>query len=164
MLMSSSTSSGGWVVALSSADRPSCAVETSWPKSRISSASASAASRLSSTMRMRRWIPTSWHSPTPDRRAVRDEATVAFTPGLAAIRAVVLEVAPTRRDEDRDVRVQCVPVGHPGDVISDRALRPVLLRDPLVLGRQQVRVLLEMAEQIPQDALGLAVFGLGRTR
>src|SRR5437868_175970 len=73
-----------------------------------------------------------------------------------------LEMAPAGWDEDRGVRVERVSVGHSCHVVGDRALGPVALRDPLMLGRQQLGMALEMAEELPEHALRLAVLGLRR--
>src|SRR2546423_8494032 len=69
----------------------------------------------------------------------------------------LLQMAPARRNEDRRVCVEGIPVGHAGDVVGDCALSPVALGDPLMLGREKLGVLLEMLEQFPEHALRFAV-------
>src|SRR5438552_19020521 len=75
---------------------------------------------------------------------------------------VALQMAPAGRDKDRGVRIERIPVGHTRDVVRDGSLRAVALRDPLMLGRQKLGMLLEMLEQLPQDTLGFAVLAIGR--
>src|SRR2546428_264544 len=72
-----------------------------------------------------------------------------------------LQMAPARWDEDRGVRVERVPVGHPGDVVGNSALDAIALCDPLVLGREDLGTLFEVLKQVPEDALRLAVLRLG---
>src|SRR5438093_12184575 len=97
---------------------------------------------------------------------VATDVTIAKTMPLRlrSSASTSLQMTPARRDEDRGVRVEGIPVRHPRDVIGHGALGAVALGDPLVLGRQEVRVLLEMLEQFPEHALSLAVLGLCRTR
>src|SRR5207245_5429399 len=74
-----------------------------------------------------------------------------------------LQMAPDGRDEDRGVRVQRVEVRHAGDVVGDRALGALALRDASMLARQDLGMLLGELEERPEDALRLAVLGLSRT-
>src|SRR5713101_1763773 len=73
-----------------------------------------------------------------------------------------LQMAPARRNEDRGIRVECISVGHARHVIRDCTLHTVALGDPLVLRREQVGMLLEILEQLPENALRLAILGLRR--
>src|SRR5207237_4410867 len=85
-------------------------------------------------------------------------------PRVLAMRELCqLQMAPARRDKDRGVRVEGIPVGHSRNVIRDGALDAVALCDPLVLGRQQLGTLLEMLEKFPEHPLRFAVLGLGGT-
>src|SRR5438477_434228 len=157
MVMSSSTTSGRRSLARSKACGPSCAVATSCPQSLSSSPRAWAASISSSTIRIRRRGPPASIDVTDSKYC----ETRATRESLAT--APPLQMAPARRDEDRGVRVQRIPVGHPRHVIRDGPLSAVALGDPLVLRRQELGMFLEMPEELPEDALGFAVLGLGRS-
>src|SRR5438552_213234 len=156
MVMSSSTTSGRRSLARPKACGPSCAVATSCPQSLSSSPRAWAASISSSTIRIRRRGPPASIDVTDSKYC----ETRATRESLAT--APPLQMAPARRDEDRGVCVEGIPVGHTGDVVRDRSLRAIALRDSLMLGRQKLGMFLEMLEELPQDALGFAVLGFSR--
>src|SRR6266545_1831934 len=73
-----------------------------------------------------------------------------------------LEVAPRRWDEQAGERVERITIRHAGDVIGHSALDVLLCGDPLMLRGHAVGMGFEVLEELPEDALGFLVLGLGR--